>query len=205
MAHPQGCSNFEGEVKAAPRKSLVVNKKFQPHKKGVIQTIVVNKLGGDSLLFEVPSRTTILQLREIIAARHQIASNRVHLFANDGELIGNQYAPPDLNLMLYNGGEWQAEYEGMSYELSVVGHYFCLSCRITDMNLEGRVHGMTVDDADLEITNDGRFDAKTSLVGTKVLFSRQEDGGLRGEVPVKRCRLGKSYEWKMVTLQTASL
>lgn len=196
---------LQGEASAAQRKSLVVNKKFQPHKKGGIQTIVVNKLGGDSLHFEVPSRTTILQLREIIAARHKCASNRVHLFANDGELLGNQYAPPDLNLMLYNGGEWQAEYDGMTYELAVAGHHFCFSCSTNDMSLEGRVHGMTMDDVDLEITNDQRFDTKTSLVGKRVLFSRQADGGLRGEVPVKRSRFGGSYEWKMVTLQASNL
>eukprot|EP00930_Biecheleria_cincta_P054329 TRINITY_DN4035_c0_g1_i6.p1 TRINITY_DN4035_c0_g1~~TRINITY_DN4035_c0_g1_i6.p1 ORF type:complete len:253 (-),score=39.22 TRINITY_DN4035_c0_g1_i6:116-874(-) len=127
----------ENERGAGSKRNLVINKKFQPHKKGGLQTIVVNKLGGDSMLFDLPSRATIFQLREIIAAQQKCSSSRVHLFADDGELLGNQHAPPEVNMMLYNGGEWQGGHDGVEYELSVAGNHFRFSCSNNEMRLEG--------------------------------------------------------------------
>jgi len=195
----------ENEQGAGPKRSLVINKKFQPHKKGGLQTIVVNKLGGDSMLFDLPSRTTVLHLREIIAAQQKCASSRVHLFGDHGVLMGNQHAPPEVSMMLYSGGEWQGEHEGVDYELSVAGNHFCFSCSNHEMSLEGRVDLITVDDVDLEIMKDRRFVRNTSLLGKRMLFSRQADGGLRGMVPVSRGCFSGVCEWKVVMLEAVSV
>eukprot|EP00931_Biecheleriopsis_adriatica_P064210 TRINITY_DN39025_c0_g1_i1.p1 TRINITY_DN39025_c0_g1~~TRINITY_DN39025_c0_g1_i1.p1 ORF type:complete len:242 (+),score=28.32 TRINITY_DN39025_c0_g1_i1:73-798(+) len=169
---------------SVPRKPLGLNKKFPPHRRIGVRTILVRKLiGGDCLELVMPSRTIVSKIREELAARHKCLSHRVQLFTDTSKLQDYQLAPSEINLVLNAGGEWHCRVESETYDLSVSGTYFALTSDRSDCNMNGCVLSMTEEELELQIVKDHAYSTGMTLAGQTLIFSRVSCGGLRGRLP----------------------